>query len=452
MTKIYFKYLFTIFLCSGVLAINACPLTLNTFVASNYNGEDISCNAGNDGVARVTVSGGTAPYTYLWTGGSTNDSIFNLTAGKYYVTVTDFSLCATVDSIIITEPAALSLSETHTDVSCNGGSDGSIDITPSGGTGPFTYDWDHIVGTDDGEDVNTLAAGTYNVTVTDANSCTAASSVVITEPAVLALSETHTDVSCNGGSDGSIDITPSGGTVPFTYDWDHIVGTDDGEDVNTLAAGTYNVTVTDVNSCTASSSVVITEPAVLALSETHTDVSCNGGSDGSIDITPSGGTGPFTYDWDHIVGTDDGEDVNTLAAGTYNVTVTDANSCAASNSIVITEPAVLALSETHTDVSCNGGSDGSIDITPSGGTGPFTYDWDHIVGTDDGEDVNTLAAGTYNVTVTDVNSCTASNSIVITEPAVLALSETHTDVSCNGGSDGSIDITPSGGTGPFTYD
>ncbi|NNC95174.1 MAG: hypothetical protein HKN92_06385, partial [Chitinophagales bacterium] len=436
-------------------ASNSIVTTEPAVLALSETHTDVSCNGGSDGSIDITPSGGTGPFTYDWdhiVGTDDGEDVNTLAAGTYNITVTDANSCTATSSVVITEPAVLALSETHTDVSCNGGSDGSIDITPSGGTGPFAYDWDHIVGTDDGEDVNTLAAGTYNVTVTDANSCTASNSIVITEPAVLALSETHTDVSCNGGSDGSIDITPSGGTGPFTYDWDHIVGTDDGEDVNTLAAGTYNVTVTDANSCAASNSVVITEPAVLALSETHTDVSCNGGSDGSIDITPSGGTGPFTYDWDHIVGTDDGEDVNTLAAGTYNVTVTDANSCTAASSVVITEPAVLALSETHTDVSCNGGSDGSIEITPSGGTGPFTYDWDHIVGTDDGEDVNTLTAGTYNVTITDANSCTANTSVVITEPAVLALSETHTDVSCNGGSDGSIDITPSGGTGPFTYD
>ncbi len=274
------------------------------------------CNGANTGSIDLTVSGGTSPYTYSWTGGVTTQDRSNLTAGTYTVTVTAAGCTSTI-SANITQPSALTLSTTQVNVSCNGGSNGSIDLTVTGGVSPYTYAWSNNATT---QDITGLVAGTYTVTVTDANSCTKTLSATITQPEALALSNTQVNVLCNGNSTGSIDLTVSGGTSPYTYAWSNSATT---QDVSNLAAGTYTVTVTDANACTKTLSATITQPSALSLSKTQVDVLCNGNSTGSIDLTVSGGTSPYTYAWSNSATT---QDISGLVAGTYTVTVTDANS------------------------------------------------------------------------------------------------------------------------------
>ncbi len=404
---------------------------------------NVSCNGGSNGSIDVTVTGGTAPYTYDWgVGQPTTEDRTGLAAGTYTVTVTDAVNATTTVSATITQPTALALNTTQINVSCNGGSNGSIDLTVAGGTAPYTYDWG--VGQPTTEDRSGLAAGTYSVTVTDGNNCVATTSATIIQPAILALSTTQVNVSCNGGTNGSIDLTVTGGTGPYTYNWG--MGQPTTEDRSSLAAGTYNVTVTDANSCTAITSATITQPAILALSTTQVNVSCNAGSNGSIDLSVTGGTGPYTYNWG--MGQPTTEDRSGLTADTYNVTVTDANSCTAITSATIDQPTALALSTTQVNASCNGGSNGSIDLSVTGGTAPYTYNWG--MGQPTTEDRSGLAGGTYNVTVTDANNCTAATSATITQPAALALGTTTTNATC-GNANGSIDLEVSGGTMPYTY-
>ncbi|MBK6821430.1 MAG: SprB repeat-containing protein [Bacteroidetes bacterium] len=256
------------------------------------------------------------------------------------------------------------LSETHTDVLCNGGTTGTIDLTVSGGTLPYGYNWSNGSTT---EDLTNLGVGTYTVTVTDGNGCTATLSIAIAEPLALVLSETHTDVLCNGGTTGTIDLTVSGGTLPYGYNWSNGSTTK-----KPVRCWHYTVTVTDGNGCTATLSIAIAEPLAIVLSETHTDVLCNGGTTGTIDLTVSGGTLPYGYTWSNGSTT---EDINSLGVGSYTVTVTDGNGCTATLSIAIAEPLALVLSETHTDVLCNGGTTGTIDLTVAGGTLPYGYTW-----------------------------------------------------------------------------
>ncbi|MBK9543807.1 MAG: hypothetical protein IPO49_16110 [Bacteroidetes bacterium] len=389
----------------------SCSVTITepaALVATCSVVSNVSCNGGTDGAADVTASGGTAPYT--GTG-----SFTGLAAGTYTYNVSDANGCTASCSVTITEPAALVATCSVTaNVSCNGGTDGAADVTASGGTAPYTG-----TGSFTG-----LAAGTYTYNVSDANGCTASCSVTITEPAALvATCSVVSNVTCNGGSDGSADVTASGGTAPYTG-----TGSFTG-----LTAGTYTYNVSDANGCTATCSVTITEPAALvATCSVTANVSCNGGSDGSADVTASGGTAPYTG-----TGSFTG-----LAAGTYTYNVSDANGCTASCSVTITEPAALvATCSVTANVSCNGGSDGSADVTASGGTAPYTG-----TGSFTG-----LAAGTYTYNVSDANGCTASCSVTITEPAALvAACSVTANVSCNGGSDGSANVTASGGTAPYT--
>jgi hypothetical protein len=255
-----------------------------------------------------------------------------------------------------------------------------------------------------------------------------------------------TPVSCFAGSNGAIDITPTGGVPPYTYLW--APGGATTQDLSGATAGLHSVTVKDVNNRTVSGSWTITQPTALALSQTHVNELCNGGSTGSIDLTVTGGTGTYTYLW--APGGATTQDLAGLAAGDYSVTVTDGNGCTASlGPISITQSAPFVLSSTHVNVLCNGGSTGSIDLTVTGGTGTYTYLWSPGGATT--QDLAGLAAGDYTVTVTDGNGCSASlGPISVTQPAALALGESHT-TTCLGSPDGSITLTVSGGTASYTY-
>jgi hypothetical protein len=221
------------------------------------------------------------------------------------------------------------------------------------------------------------------------------------------------------GQTGGINLTVNGGTPAYTYNWADLPGTNDPKDRSGLTAGTYNVTVTDIRGCTASTMGTVTGPltGISITTNAKTNVTCNGAANGTINITPSGGTPGYSYLWS------DGptiEDRTGLAPGTYTVTVTDINGCTATKSEIITQPAILVIAVEKTNPTCPPGanppvnSDGAINITASGGTGPYTYDWTDIPGTNNPEDRTGLAAGTYTVTVTDANNCTATANIVLT--------------------------------------
>jgi len=424
---------------NGCTATESVDVLEPTVLSANAVAGNVSCNAGNDGTVDLTVTGGTAPYTYAWSNTATTEDMTGLTAGTYNVTVTDANGCTTTSSTTVTEPTALTASAIATNVSCNGGNNGTIDLTVTGGTAPYSYAWSNTATT---EDLAGLMVGTYDVTVTDANGCTTNASTTVTEPTALSASAIATDVSCNAGSDGTVDLTVSGGTAPYTYAWSNTATT---EDMTGLMAGTYDVTITDANGCTTTVSATVTEPTALSASAIATNVSCNAGNDGTIDLTVTGGTAPYTYAWSNSATT---EDMTGLTAGTYDVTITDANGCTTTASATVTEPTALTASAIATNVSCNAGNDGTVDLTVTGGTAPYTYAWSNTATT---EDLAGLMAGTYDVTITDANGCTITASATVTEPTALSASAIATNVSCNAGNDGTIDLTVTGGTAPYTY-
>jgi hypothetical protein len=409
-------------------------------VANISSSTDISCIGGSDGSATVVVSGGTIGYTYAWSPtGGIGASASGLLPDTYIVTVTDAHNCTSTASVILSEPTALVLTTTNTNISCNGVNNGSIDLSVSGGTFSYDYDWSNGAIT---QDISSLGTGIYTVTVTDVNGCTASTSDTITQPGTLGLSATHTDVSCFGASNGSIDLTVSGGVLTYDYDWSNSAIT---EDLSSLSAGTYDVTVTDANGCTASTSVNIAAPAALNLSSTHANVSCNGGSNGSIDLTVSGGTLSYNYDWSNTSVT---QDLSGITAGNYSVTVTDGHGCTSGTSVVITEPTVLTLTTFQANVGCNGGSNGNVDLNVSGGTLSYGYLWNNGAIS---QDISSIPAGTYSVTVTDGNGCTGTISVNVSEPAAIDINSTHIDPGCAGVSNGSIDISVLGGIPSYTY-
>ena len=429
----------------GITLTGSCfTISLSTTV-TNAN-----CNSASTGAIDLTVTNGTAPYSYNWDNGAgSNQDPTNLAANTYSVTVTDNNSCTQNTSATITEPTAIDLSTTPTHVLCNGASTGSIDLTASGGTvaGAYSYNWDNSAGSN--QDPTNLAANTYSVTVTDDNGCTKNTSATITQPTAISLNAVPTDATGSGLSNGSIDLTVSGGTVAsdYSYNWNNSAGTN--QDPTGLAANTYSVTVTDDNGCTETTTTTVSEPSAISLSSTVVNVNCNGLSNGSIDLTVSGGVSPYSYSWDNSAGSN--QDPTNLAANTYSVTVTDNNGITKSTSITISQPTAISLSTTPTHVLCNGASTGSIDLTASGGTvaGAYSYNWDNSAGSN--QDPTNLAANTYSVTVTDDNGCTENTSVTITQPTAISLNTTPTHVLCNGASTGSIDLIPTGGTVASDY-
>lgn len=404
------------------------------------NVQQITCNGAADGIINLTVTGGSAPYSYSWSNGSTNEDLNNLPAATYTVTVTDANGCTITDSYTITDPPVLTLSGTATDISCFGAGDGAIDISVGGGEAPYTYAWSNGEST---EDIAGLSAGNYTINITDARGCTTNQSFVIQEPAALSISYSVNNVSCFGLSDGTIDITMSGGNAPYSYSWSN---SSTSEDLNDLSAGSYTVTVTDVKGCSLNETIVIAQPtAALSTASAVTGISCFGGSDGSIQLTPAGGTAPYSYSWNTGA---TNKDIFGLSDGSYQVTITDANGCSIMETYTINMPTALLVSGTHTNVLCNGQSTGNIDLNVSGGTGPYTYSWSNGALT---EDLTSIQAGNYTVTVSDSRGCSINRSFTVTEPLALNVVDNIENVACFGDGDGSIDVSVSGGIAPYTY-
>ncbi|MDX2002124.1 MAG: Ig-like domain-containing protein [Chitinophagales bacterium] len=426
---------------SASVTVNEVPaLTINLGGVTN-----VSCFGGNNGAIDISITGGTAPYTYAWTGGSTTQDITGLTAGSYSVTVTDSRGCTRSATYQVAQPTQLVATvTTHTDVTCFGAANGALDVTVSGGTAPYTYLW--TPGGARTQDTTGLRAGIYSLLVTDANGCSVTVRDTIREAGLLVINlDGSTNVSCFGGSNGSINIGIVGGSAPYTYIWSNNATT---QDITGLTAGTYAVTVTDVNGCIANNSFTITQPAVLVASvSSTTNVSCFGASTGAIDVTVVGGTSPYTYAWTGGATT---QDLSGLAAGTYTVTVTDANGCIDTAQATITQSPQLVISlDGTTNVACFGQSNGALNISVTGGVPGYTYSWSNGATT---QDVSGLAAGSYGVTITDAAGCTVSGSYTVSQPAVLVASIANTtNASCFGAANGAIDVAVTGGTAPYTY-
>lgn len=350
--------------------------------------------------------------------------------------------------IIDNNPCAYTVVETITNVSCNGGNDGSINLNVSGAVSPYTYNWSPAPGSGQGTaTASGLSAGTYSVTIDDNSACgDTVITFTVTEPTAISLSNTSTNVSCNGANDGAIDLTVTGGTPGYTYAW--TPGGETSEDISGLSGGNYSVTVTDANGCTANSgTITITEPTALSAVLTTLDGDCT--NPGSAAVNAVGGTPGYTYNWSPTPTSGQGTASVTYATGgSISVTVTDANGCQTmeSGTITIVGAATIALNSS-TDPSCNGGADGSINIDITGGTAPFTFSWTPSGSSD--EDPSGLGAGTHDLTMTDAAGCVVNFSHTLNEPTAMSGSATTTDEI--NGNDGTVDLTVSGGTPPYTY-
>jgi uncharacterized protein (DUF2141 family) len=432
-----------------VIDANGCEATVSVTIAEPTelsvatSGSDASCAGSANGTATATPAGGTPGYSYLWSNGSTDQTAMGLAAGTYTVTVTDANGCTAEGSVTIDQPDALTGTASATSVSCNGGADGTATAEVTGGTGDYSYLWSSG---STSQTATGLSAGGYAVTVTDENGCTLVLAVTVSQPALLLATAITADVSCAGGADGSITVTPTGGTPDYTYSLDG--GTPQASNTfSGLSAGTYTIVVMDANGCSFTLTAEVEAPTLLTIATTHTDVSCAGGADGSITVFANGGTTPYSYDAG--AGTVSGNVISSLAAGFYTVTVTDANGCMATSIVVIAQPSALSVALSATDAACFGNADGTASAMPAGGTPGYSYLWSN--GSTD-QTAMGLAAGTYTVTVTDANGCTAEGSIMVGEPDALTATASQEEAeSCPGAADGSATVVAFGGSKPYAY-
>lgn len=411
---------------------------------------DVSVDGGSDGTASVIVSGGTAPYSYLWSNSDTGPTATGLSYGVASVTITDVNGCIIFGEVVVNEPqcSAFTASASSTNVSCFGGNDGSGSASAVGGTPGYNFSWNTAPVTV-GANASNLSAGTYTVTVTDGGGCIDLAVITVTEPTQLSNNMTHTDIPVFGDNTGEATANPTGGTPNYDYLW-----SPDGQTTQSISnqfAGTYYVDITDDNSCVITDSVIINEPPCynFVLGVSTTNVSCNGLSDGTAEAVVAHGTPPYSYLWS---GGQTDSIVTGLAAGLYSVTVTDGANCVTFETFTISEPSPLSIGLVPTMVSCNGMQDGTIDLTVSGGVFAYSFVWKKGLETIGfSEDLVNLSPGTYSVEVTDVNGCIAIGSTGITEPSTLSVSTIEIDAVCSGDFNGDINTTTVGGVLPYTF-
>jgi large repetitive protein len=415
---------------------------------------NVSCNGGNNGIAIVTVIGGAGLPTYNWSNGQITQAATNLQQGVYTVTVTDQAGCATSTAVTITQPALLTGSVASSPAKCFNQANGTATVNVLGGTPGYTYNWvpSPLAGGTSATPSG-MAPGNYNVTITDSKGCVRTVSTNIANPPQLLASVTTTNVKCfNTGvvnlmgmaaatatnAQGAVGYYWIGGPAPLTT-----------QTVNGLAAGSYTMTATDQNSCTASAVFNITQPTALTAAFTASQMpSCASYSNGFITVTPAGGTPNYTYNWNNG---QTNSTASNIPSGSYTVTITDANTCTLNVTGILNQPPGLSATASATNALCNNGT-GTLNVAYNGGTGVPNIQW--IPGFYSAANVSTaqpLPAGqVYTVTLTDNNNCSLTHTVALTAPPALSITNMAiVNTNCNQ-SNGGATVTASGGTGgPF---
>ena len=456
-------------------------ITLLEQVDETCNDDDNDGIPGRDGLARVEATGGTAPYTYLWTRMITRpDTMFtdtvsmdsvamNLQLSTYRVLVTDANGC--IDSLLvdINAPAPPQITSLENDtLRCNGDMNGALSVSAINGNGNITsYEWDNGAF---GPSITNLSPGVYRVRISADDGCvTVDSALVFAPPPTMIDSITSMQPRCPGSSNGSLTVFASGGTAPYTYIWQDTPLND--TTINSLRPGltadNYQVTVVDANQCAeVVGTATLEDPPRIELSFSEIQpVSCfSGSNDGEARVTAgyeNGTTGLFTINWASGVFAEDTDNLlaDNLSAGLNVVTAIDGNNCSTTDTVDIPSPPRIELTLSGEDITCNGQTNGQAEVVASGGTPPFRYNWPQTGAAS--TTITNLAAGTYIIEVIDDRDCVQEDSITITEPdaldASINLAQTN-DPLCFGDTNGQVavqvntddNINPLGDT-PYTW-
>jgi SprB repeat/HYR domain/Secretion system C-terminal sorting domain len=382
--------------------------------------------------------------TFAWTGPAgfaTTVSYPTVTvAGSYILTVTnpDNGCTSTATAIVQQSPPISAIITNVVNVSCNGSNNGAATALVTGGTSPFTFKWSNNSTT---ANATGLSAGTYNVTITDANNCSQTANVVINQPNPLVANATSSAETANNANNGTASASPTGGNPPYSYLWNNNATN---ASISNLAPGTYTVTVRDANNCTAQQVVVVNSYAcAIYSSASHTNVTCFGANDGTASANLTGGVSPIAYLWSNGATT---PSISGLSGGSYSVLMQDANGCPATASVFVSEPLLLNAQVTATNISSTTAQDGSATVSASGGTSPYSYLWSNGATT---ATIQNLAIGTYIANVTDANGCTLIQSATVNDiNCILTLNiENIHNVACANSTGGDATLNVFGGDG-----
>jgi gliding motility-associated-like protein len=418
-------YTVTVTASNGCTALASGTITQPTQLNAAITTVNVLCFGNNTGSATATPSGGTGPYTYLWSNAQTTQTATSLLAGTYNCTVTDNNGCNVVVSANITQPTQLSLAITSSiSPLCFAGTTGSITVTPAGGVGP-AYLYSLNIGPNQLSPSYTgLGAGTYTIKVTDQNGCTATNSVTLTQPTQLTATSSATNVSCFGACNGKLQLNVAGGIPAYSYLWSNGSTTNP---VTGLCAGTYSVIVTDVNNCQISlTGLSISQPNLLTVSPIAIPNSICTGQTSSLNSNLLGGTAPYTYTWSTGAITQN-TSISPTVTGNYTITVTDINNCSATGTVSVTvAPPINGSASTIPSTIC-AGQTSTISATATGGNGgPYTYIWSPG-GTGQSLVVSPSITTTYTVTISDACSPVVSytTSVIVNPLPVVTYTTTN---------------------------
>ena len=405
---------------------------------------DLLCNDFCDASAEAIVSGGTAPYSYQWNTGMTSSVAFPLPAGTYCVTVTDGNNCTATNCGTVSEPSALDVSITFNG-DCEENTAASATVSVSGSTPPYTIMWSNGTA---GETVTGLLPNTtYSVTVTDANGCTETESVTVGDVSQLSLNIESLPETCAGDNDASVTVTPVAGEGPYDIVWS--TGSNENT-VTNLAPGAYTVTVTDVNGCSGVQSVTVAPGTVISVTADLMAAACGDEGTGSFTLTPAGGMPPYFFNYENGIGDPASGTVSNLTSGTYNVTVGDAQGCTTVTTVTVPQVAEFSVTAEATGVACSSDTDGTATVTnvSAEAAQPVSYLWDN--GSTEAT-TSGLSAGIHTVTVTDANGCAVTESVTVNADTNITADVQTAASACGDAGTGSFVITPAGGTGPYTF-
>lgn len=400
----------------------------------------ISCAGGSDGYLQPVITGGVAPYSFVWSTSATSPSLSGLSAGTYILTVTDSLGCSESITHDFVDPDSLILDLKYiNNPSCFNAFDGAIYVGVSGGTAPYSILWNT---SDTSSTLNNLPAGNYGVTVTDSRGCSLFSNYTLVNPDSLWVSfKTIQLISCNGDSTGAVDAEVHGGSSPYTYSWSNGEST---SFIQNLSAGTYTVTVTDSSSCVTTSSYVVVEPQALSIQSDSIEIASCGLPNGGAHVNVTGGVSPYSITWSNAI---TGSQISGVTSGTYSAVVSDSMGCTDSVQVVIPSTSNVSLSVDSVFQPSCGANNGYISVLVNGGIGPYTYSWSNSASKSASSN---LASGSYVITVKDGKDCEDSITVnLVATTAPLVSLQSIKDPAC-GGNDGEIAIAISGGKAPYS--
>jgi len=440
-------YIDSIVDANGCATVNTIMLNEPDELISTLTTVNISCNSLCDGAIFSSNSGGITPYSLSWSNGATNNSIDSLCPGNYTLLVTDYNGCGESVSATISNPTAISLIiDSSSNITNYGWNDGSIYISSTGGSGQLTTSWTSDNGfASNNEDITNLLSGLYYLEITDNNSCAYLDTIELTQPSSLWMNlDLSTNASCFDSCDGTINITANGGDSTYTYTWTGPNGfISNNDDLTNLCNGAYIITVDD-GTTTLTDTFNIYQPQEITSNLIVDSIVCvNGFAQAEINVW--GGTQPLTYNWSN----GGNNYITTVSSGAYSINVTDQNGCSINQSFSLTDPDSIISTISSTNINCFGGNDGSASISiTNGGTAPYSYLWSNGQTT---SIASGLSTGTYSCIITDANLCIDSASVNIIEPNEIISTTSSIDASCYDDCDGSISITATGGTPPYSY-